>query len=521
MIRSLVLLLAGLGAGTAPAPRPRLIVVITVDQLRPDYLDRYRPQLKGGFATLLRTGASFTDAYQDHAVTETAPGHASVLSGRWPAHTGILRNDAGVSDSTAPLLETTGPGASPARFRGTEFFDWLKVADPRARALSVSRKDRGAILPIGRAKESVFWYANGLFTTSRYYADSLPAWVKRFNALAVPFKSVGTTWTLLLPDTAYKENDAEVYENGGKDYTFPHRLPPDSIRAAQAFTGVPLMDSLTLAFAVAGMDALRLGKGDWTDVLSVSLSTTDAIGHAYGPDSREIHDQVLRLDRYLDWFLEQVFKRVGRDNVVIVLTADHGVTSYPEHSRLRGHPEATRVSLDTIVRAANSALGGRTGGTSGDWLLFDTGMLFIRNRGRLVAAHVNTDSVLADFVQRAKVVPGVGRVDRTADLASADTVADPVARRWLHQVGGVQDVALVVTLQPWSVWGGSVIAMHGQPSDDDAHVPLIFWGKGFKRGAYVARAAAVDIAPTLAQLLGLSALSIVDGRVLSECLEPR
>jgi len=281
------------------------------------------------------------------------------------------------------------------------------------------------------------------------------------------------------------------------------------------------MDSLTLAFAVAGMDALRLGKGDWTDVLSVSLSTTDAIGHAYGPDSREIHDQVLRLDRYLDWFLEQVFKRVGRDNVVIVLTADHGVTSYPEHSRLRGHPEATRVSLDTIVRAANSALGGRTGGTSGDWLLFDTGMLFVRNRGRLVAAHVNTDSVLADFVQRAKVVPGVGRVDRTADLASADTVADPVARRWLHHVGGVQDVALVVTLQPWSVWGGSVIAMHGQPSDDDAHVPLIFWGKGFKRGGYVARAAAVDIAPTLAQLLGLSALSIVDGRVLSECLEPR
>jgi predicted AlkP superfamily pyrophosphatase or phosphodiesterase len=518
---SLLVALAALGHPSAAANRPRLVLVITVDQLRADYLDRWKAQLTGGFGVLVTEGAVFSNAFQDHAVTETAPGHASILSGRWPAHTGILRNDAGVSDSTAPLLETTGPGASPARFRGTEFFDWLKVADPRARALSVSRKDRAAILPIGRAKESVFWYANGLFTSSRYYADSLPAWVKRFNALGVPFKSVGTTWTLLLPDTAYKENDAEVYENGGKDYTFPHRLPPDSIRAAQAFTGVPLMDSLTLAFAVAGMDAMRLGKGDWTDVLSVSLSTTDAIGHAYGPDSREIHDQVLRLDRYLDWFLEQVFKRVGRDNVVIVLTADHGVTSYPEHSRLRGHPEATRVSLDTIVRAANTALGGRTGGTSGDWLLFDTGMLFVRNRGRLVAAHVNTDSVLADFVQRAKVVPGVGRVDRTVDLASADTVADPVARRWLHQVGGVQDVALVVTLQPWSVWGGSLIAMHGQPSDDDAHVPLIFWGKGFKRGAYVARAAAVDIAPTLAQLLGLSALSIVDGRVLSECLEPR
>lgn len=518
---SLFVALAALGHPPGAANRPRLVLVITVDQLRPDYLDRWKAQLTGGFSVLTTEGAVFSNAFQDHAVTETAPGHASILSGRWPAHTGILRNDAGVGDSLAPLLETTGAGASPNRFRGTEFFDWLKVADPRARALSVSRKDRGAILPIGRAKESVFWYANGLFTTSRYYADSLPAWVKRFNALALPFKSAGTTWTLLLSDTAYKESDAEVYENGGKDYTFPHRLPPDSVRAAQAFTSVPLMDSVTLAFAVAGMDAMKLGKGDWTDVLAVSLSTTDAIGHAYGPDSREIHDQVLRLDRYLDWFLEQVFKRVGRDNVVIVVTADHGVTPYPERSRLRGHPEAIRVALDTLVRAENAALDGRVGGTAGDWLLFDTGMLFVKNRGRLVAAHVNIDSVLADFMQRAKSVPGVGRVDRAVDLASADTVADPVARRWLHQVGGVQDVALVVTLQPWSIWGGSLIAMHGQPSDDDAHVPLIFWGKGFKRGAFANRADAVDIAPTLAQLLGLNALSIVDGRVLTECLEPR
>src|SRR5205814_112472 len=122
----------------APAPTPRLVVVITVDQLRPDYLERYRPQLLGGFAMLLKTGASFTDAYQDHAVTETAPGHSTILSGRWPAHTGINRNAAGVQDQTAPLIGINGPGASPARFRGTAFFDWLKAADPGARALSIS-----------------------------------------------------------------------------------------------------------------------------------------------------------------------------------------------------------------------------------------------------------------------------------------------------------------------------------------------------------------------------------------------
>src|SRR6058998_4160363 len=128
-------------------PRPKLVVVITVDQLRPDYLTRWKSQLTGGLGQLATEGAFFTDGYQDHAVTETAPGHSTILSGMWPAHTGIIRNSEGVQDSTAPLIGARGLGASPRRFRGTGFFDWLKTSDPNARALSVSRKDRGAILP--------------------------------------------------------------------------------------------------------------------------------------------------------------------------------------------------------------------------------------------------------------------------------------------------------------------------------------------------------------------------------------
>src|SRR5919198_6670404 len=177
-------LLASLFVTTPPPlpPRPKLVVVITVDQLRPDYLTRWKGQLTGGLAQLMTEGAFFTEGYQDHAVTETAPGHATILSGMWPAHTGIIRNAEGVLDSLAPLLGTAGPGASPRRFRGTTLVDWLKAVDPTARALSVSRKDRGAILPIGQAKEQVYWYQSGLFTTSRYYADSLPSWVQAFNA---------------------------------------------------------------------------------------------------------------------------------------------------------------------------------------------------------------------------------------------------------------------------------------------------------------------------------------------------
>src|SRR5439155_1083211 len=266
----------------APAPpRPKLVVVITVDQLRPDYLTRWKSQLTGGLAQLANEGAVFTDGYQDHAVTETAPGHSTILSGMWPAHTGIISNLQGVLDSLAPLVGTTGPGASPRRFRGTTLFDWLKASDPSARALSVSRKDRGAILPLGQSKQPVFWYQSGLFTTSRYYADTLPSWVQAFNARRLPFKAANTTWTLLLPDSAYKETDNEVWENGGTNVVFPQRLPADSVLAAAAVAGVPAMDLLTLLFALEGFEALRLGRKD-TDLHAVSLSTTDAIGPAFG-----------------------------------------------------------------------------------------------------------------------------------------------------------------------------------------------------------------------------------------------
>src|SRR5881394_1603075 len=506
---------------TPPPPRPKLVVVITVDQLRPDYFARWKSQLTGGLGQLATEGAFFTDGYQDHAITETAPGHATILSGRWPAHTGIITNAAGVQDSVAPLLGTSGFGASPRRLRTTTLVDWLKAADPTARALSVSRKDRGAILPIGQSKEQVYWYQSGLFTTSRYYADTLPTWVQAFNARRLPFKAANTVWSLLLPDSAYKEPDNEPWENGGVGIVFPHALPADSIRAAAAVVGVPAMDSLTLLFALEGLEALRLGRKG-TDILAVSLSTTDAVGHAFGPDSREIHDQVLRLDHYLGWFLKRVTDRVGKDNVVVVLTADHGVTSYPERTRAKTGAPAYRVLLDTLITAVNHDLDA-VAGTSRQWLGFDLGMLFLQDNGRFAAMGIRTDSILDAVSARILRVPGVARVIKTADLPRADTASDPTARRWLHQLTPDAGVAVVVSLRPGSVWDipNVPIAMHGQPSDDDAHVPIIFWGRGVKRGTYAGRINTVDIGPTLAVLLGVSPLSLVDGHARTDALLPR
>jgi hypothetical protein len=180
----LILFLAFAWAAPLQAQRPatpRLVVFLTVDQLRPDYFTRFDSQLQGGLARLVRGGAVFLNGYQDHANTETAPGHAATMSGRFPRSTGVVANLAGVGDDQAPLLGDRGPGASPYRFRGSTLIDWLRVKHPASRALSVSRKDRGAILPLGRAKQDVYWYSGARFTTSRYYRDTLPTWVNEFN----------------------------------------------------------------------------------------------------------------------------------------------------------------------------------------------------------------------------------------------------------------------------------------------------------------------------------------------------
>ena len=262
--------------------RPALVVLLTVDQLRPDYLDRFASDLTGGFARLAREGAFFTRGMQDHAITSTAPGHATLWSGRFPANTGIISNDLGVPDPSHPLVDgADGPGASPHRFRGTALYDWLHAADEETRMLSVSRKDRGAILPVGTARVPTFWWsADGRFTTSTYYSDTLPTWVTRWNDRLKRAQWSGRTWSLALPEQAYPEPDDRPYEGvgAGRGNTFPHRM--GSIRDLEDF---PWMDSLTLELALTGMRELELGRRGATDLMAVSLSTLDAIRASLRP----------------------------------------------------------------------------------------------------------------------------------------------------------------------------------------------------------------------------------------------
>lgn len=513
---------AGTAAGgqhPQPHPTPQLVVVITIDQFRADYLDRWREQLTGGLARLLQLGADFTQAYQDHAMSETAPGHATILSGRNPHSTGIFHNAEGVGDAGAPLLGTRGPGASPRRFRGTALYDWIAARYPGARALSVSRKDRGAILPIGRARQQVYWYQRGMFTTSRYYADTLPAWVRAFNAGVPAAYAPPRAWTLLLPAASYAEPDSEPYEDRGDDIAFPHALAADARIAAAQIAGTPFMDSLTLAFALDGVRRLRLGWGETPDLLAISLSATDAIGHAYGPNSREIHDQVLRLDRYLGAFLDSLARLADPGRTLTVLTADHGVTPYPAWSRAHGDPEARAVSVNAQLGAVERALDARVG--PGHWIRLFEGGALVLDRAGLQARGVDVDSVVRGFAEAIRAVPGVLRVDTPHTLAAADTAADRYARRWRNAIPPDVGVELAVTLRPGDAWGSEPArnAEHGQPSDADTHVALILAGAGVKRGVYPERVQVADIAPTLAHLLGVAPLERVDGRVLREALQ--
>jgi arylsulfatase A-like enzyme len=505
-------------AQAAPPAKPTLIVFLTVDQMRPDYFDRWRGQLSGGLARLSQQGAFFTNAFQDHGVTETAPGHSVTLAGRFPRSTGILRNTAGVEDPQAPLLTSRDAPASPYRFRGSVLIDWLRTRDARSRALSISRKDRGAILPMGRAKQNVFWYAtsNGELTTSRYYADTLPAWIRGVNARRVAQRTAGQAWNLLLPASEYAEPDSVVQENNGRTFLFPHVQSSDSARAAADLPATPWMDPLTLAAALEGLQALRLGTGPQTDILAVSLSATDYIGHRYGPDSREQHDNILRLDRALGGFIDSLYKLRDSSTIVFALTADHGVTSYPEVAARRagGHP-AVFYDLRPAAATLRDAL--RASRVDTTAVSLDGPLVYV-NRELFARAGVDPDPILRRYADVVRRIPGIARVDRVRDLSPRDTVRDAVTRRWIHMIPPDSPVEWVITPVQGAYPTGATIAEHGIPYDDDAHVPVIFYGPWFRAGRHAERALVVDIAPTLAHVAGVPPTERVDGRVLRQAL---
>jgi arylsulfatase A-like enzyme len=278
------------------------------------------------------------------------------------------------------------------------------------------------------------------------------------------------------------------------------------------------MDRFTLEAALAGLQALQLGRGPQTDILAVSLSATDYIGHLYGPDSREQHDNVLRLDRALGTFIDSLYKLRDSSTIVFALTADHGVTPFPELVAQRANrPAPPRYDLTPAVAGLRAALRQLRVDTSAVML---DGPLVSVDRAAFAQAKVDPEPLLRRLADAVRRSPGIVRVDRVRDLAKYDTTRDAVARRWLHMIPPDSPVEYVITPREGAYPVGATIAEHGLPYDDDAHVPVIFYGPWFRAARFAERTLVVDMAPTLAHVVGVPPTERLDGRVLTRALVP-
>jgi hypothetical protein len=494
--------------------RPDLIVMIAVDQLRGDYIEKYAGQFSSGLALLRKESIFFPNGLQNHGLTETAPGHASMLSGRYPAHTGIFSNEHGVPDRLAPLVGVTAPanttfGASPERFLGTELYDWMLASDSNARVLSIARKDRAAILMTGKARAHVYWWLAGRFTTSVYYRSTLPDWLNEFNAELKPGLWAGRVWDLSRPESDYSEVDDNPYEGAGRPRIFPHALP-DSSRVMARLERWPWMDSLTAAAALRGVNAMQLGKRGTTDLLNVSFSALDAIGHDFGPGSREVHDHLLRLDKYIGFLLDSLWKIVPRERTIIGFTADHGVNPFPESLAQKGQ-DGGKISMGDVTRALTQ----RYARYQVNFDFSVNNSTILADVAALRARGISVDSVAQWAAQQVAQKPGVARVFTPATLASAPA-SDSAAMLWKRQMpAGFGWLTLGVAKPGYQFNTGSQ-ADHGTMSQASRSVPIAFVVPGLTPRTVSRAIETVDIGPTLAALIGIKPTEQVDGKVAAE-----
>ena len=526
----------------APAPagaQPKLVVVIVIDGLPSEQVQRYRDQFgQGGFRRLLDQGASFSDAHQAHGVTVTAPGHAAVLTGAYPYQHGIVGNNwidpvtkksvYCTEDSAYTYIgeETKADdGTSPAKLRVGTLGDEMRYASGnRAKVVTVSGKDRGAILLAGKSGTAyMYMEKSGNFASSTYYMQSHPQWVQHYQAGRPQDRYYGKTWTPLLADAAYATDAGDEFypAKAGVNNRFPFLYASDSGKPDAGYfqrlkTG-PFLDELTLDFARAAVEGENLGRNPAgvPDLLGVSLSAHDYVNHAFGPESRMSHDHLQRLDRMLAGFFGYLDQRIGMDNVVVVLTADHGFANQPEFSQSR-HIDAQRLDGKKMIAALNQhlsdkyAIGTLVAATSLPSIHLDYALIEQRGLRR-----DDVENAAARFLLG---YAGVAQVVTRSQFESgnvADTRMGSLMRRaWNRQLSG----DLMVVVKPyWYFGSGSSGASHGTPYAYDTNVPLLIMGKRWIRpGSYGQYAEVIDIAPTLAQLLHVRPPAGAEGRVLTE-----
>ncbi len=497
---------------TAEPRRPKLVLLIAIDQFRYDYLPRFRSEYTGGLARLLNHGASFVNANLEHYPTVTAVGHSTMLSGATPALSGIIGNDwydrttgkqvTSVSDDTVQPLGGKESGASPRRLMVSTVGDELKRSgSPSSKVIGLSMKDRSAILPSGHMADGAYWFddATGHFVSSTYYFPALPAWVEKFNDLRESDKYGGKVW---LPA---KEGQTE------------RRIPSQPGRKLNASVyASPFGNDLLESFAEQAISAERLGERGVTDLLTISFSSNDAVGHSFGPDSPEAHAVSVGVDRSIGKLFTYLDQKVGMKNVLVVLTADHAVSPVPELLESQKMPGG-RLKGDFFA-PIQQALDYRFG--PGRWIDSTAGSSPYLNYKLIQEKKLNLDEVVRVAARAISSAPHVVRVYPRQQLLTSRGAADIIDARVLRSFYASRSGDMEVLLEPYWIRGGTTGATHGTPYNYDTHIPLIFMGPGIRPGRYYTTAVLNDLAPTVAAMLDIEIPSGSVGRVLSEVIDP-
>ena len=508
---------------------------------------------------MLRDGASWTQANYDHTPTYTAPGHATMMTGSIPAETGIIGNEwidrasvkrvSSVSDENVKLIGSGDPNevaASPHRLVSSTVGDELRLlTNDRSKVIGISAKDRSAILPAGRHANAAYWLSNtGTMASSTYYFEQLPAWVATFNNAKPADQYFGAKWERLLATNEYVKRagpDSTVWEKvtaAGDTNLFPHTITGGAKAPNQAFythlDHSPFSNDVLVSFAQQAIVNEQLGQDDDTDVLTISFSASDYVGHRYGPYSQEVMDLTLRIDRQIATLFDFVEARVGLANTLIALTADHGVSPIPEQAGALGLGGA-RVKRTDILAAISAAISGRynqqnkTPDPSADYILkynyfgvstdaFINGNLYF-NYDALKRDNVDLDEISRVVAAAALKIPGVARsFTRAQLLRGATSITDPIERRVVHGFYPSRSGDVVMIAEPYKYLGDTITATHGSPYSYDTHVPVIIMGPGIVPGRYLEPASPADIAPTLSMLLRITPPTNATGRVLLEAI---
>jgi len=513
------------------AQRPKVVVGLMVDQMRWDFLYRYASRYgEGGFKRLLREGFSCENAMIPYAQTVTACGHASVYTGSVPAINGIMGNEwysrelgRQVYCTEDPGVKTIGglgdsPPMSPRNLQVTTFSDELRIATHfRSKVIGIAIKDRGGILPAGHSANAAYWYdtRTGNWVTSTYYMQELPGWVNRFNARKIPDSLYGLNWNTLFPVGTYAMSDTDDKAYEGKFSfearpVFPHDLSSVKGKNYGTLTATPHGNTLTLEFAKAAIRAEGLGEDEFTDVLAVSLSSPDYIGHQFGPNSIETEDTYLRLDRELEAFFRFLDARFGKKGYLFFITADHGVAHVPEYSvanRLPGGRNAGGTAKALSDVAASYQVKSLVKNFSNYQIYLDDAVID--------SAKLDREKVKASLIRELMKNPGVALAFDMEEIDEAPLPA-PIRERFVQGRHPKLSGDIQVVLASGYLNYGTTGTSHGSWYPYDAHIPLVFMGWGIKPGKLGREVYMSDIAPTITNLLNIQMPSGTVGKAIHE-----